>query len=549
MSAGSATQHAPSQEEFVQRGRRVTVVTCRHDRELPGEEVINGVRVVRSHVIGRIGKGLVSPRFVHDVLRFGREAPVVNLHLPMIESGLIAKRLGRVPIVVTYHCDIDLPSGPFNAAQRAVMDFSNRFALRRAARTIPTSEDYAAHSRLRAELTGPASHAIPPPTRLRSGGSPSFRDSEGPHIGFLGRLVEEKGVEYLVDAFRALQDADARLLIAGDYRNIAGGSVIEKVRRHMGDDPRIRLLGFLADEQLADFYASLDVFALPSVNAFEAFGIVQVEAMRLGIAALSSDLPGVRQPVRLTGFGAIAAPATRRTSVRSSRPCWRGGWIANRALGEPVGGSIARKSCRPVRTRSGRGLKKRCGSMIVALVEGMRPKQWLKNVLVLAAPLASGAIFRLENLRLIALTFVAFCAASVSDLPVQRHPRSRHRSRALHEAQSPDCVGSTPGAACRRAVCAPRRGRDPRPSGCAGARVDDRHRDLPRHSDRVLPLAQGCRRAGSRGSFQWIPPARDRRRCGIVGAALAVVPSCRCVRFTLHGRRQTLFGEGLGDGG
>lgn len=50
--------------------------------------------------------------------------------------------------------------------------------------------------------------------------------------------------------------------------------------------------------------------------------------------------------------------------------------------------------------------------MIVALVEGMRPKQWLKNVLVLAAPLASGAIFHLENLPLIALTFVAFCAAS-----------------------------------------------------------------------------------------------------------------------------------------
>ena len=96
--------------------------------------------------------------------------------------------------------------------------------------------------------------------------------------------------------------------MGGDYTKVAGGSVVGRVRAAMGDDPRITLLGFLADEQVPDFYASLDVFTLPSVNALEAFGIVQVEAMMLGVPVVASDLPGVRLPVRRTGFGALARP-------------------------------------------------------------------------------------------------------------------------------------------------------------------------------------------------------------------------------------------------
>ena len=51
---------------------------------------------------------------------------------------------------------------------------------------------------------------------------------------------------------------------------------------------------------------------------------------------------------------------------------------------------------------------------LIALLQGMRPKQWIKNSLVIAAPLASGAIFEPRNLPAVAIAFVAFCAASSS---------------------------------------------------------------------------------------------------------------------------------------
>lgn len=293
-------------EGLAARGWRVCVVASRHDPALPTEEWLRGVRVVRAPVLARIGKGTIGVNLTRLALREMRRARVVNLHLPLIEAGVLAP-LSPVPVVTTYHCDVSLPSGAINRLQQNAIDRSSGRAMRHSAAVTVSSEDYARHSRLWPRIR-PAMVEIPPPCRPVEGGAPDLRDGPGLHVGFLGRIVEEKGVEYLVDAFRALDDPDARLLIGGGYRGIAGGSVVDRVRRHVGDDPRIRLLGHLPDDALPGFYRSLDVLALPSVNAFEAFGIVQVVAMLAGVPALVSDLPGVRTAVRRTGFGRLVAP-------------------------------------------------------------------------------------------------------------------------------------------------------------------------------------------------------------------------------------------------
>ena len=264
-------------EGLAARGKRVRVVTTRHDPALPVEEVVNGVRVTRAPVLAKLGKGTVSPEFTRLVVAASKTAHVLNLHLPMLEAGLVAKA-ARCPVVLTYHCDVSLPPGLVNSVQGKVIDASSRLAMKHARIVAVTSEDYAERSRLWTSIR-PRMAAVPPPCRPVPKGEPSFRDGDGFHVGFLGRIVEEKGVEFLVDGFRALDDPDARLLIGGEFGNVAGGSVIERVRARIDGDPRIKLLGFVPDDKLGDFYASLDVFALPSVNAFEAFGIVQVVGM------------------------------------------------------------------------------------------------------------------------------------------------------------------------------------------------------------------------------------------------------------------------------
>src|SRR4051812_17532286 len=97
-------------EGLAARGWRVLVVGGRHDRSAPRKERINGVDVIRTTVAVSIGKGIVSPGFVPTVLKWGRRARLVHLHAPMLEAGLIAAGLPRrVPLAVTYQCDVTLP--------------------------------------------------------------------------------------------------------------------------------------------------------------------------------------------------------------------------------------------------------------------------------------------------------------------------------------------------------------------------------------------------------------------------------------------------------
>ena len=66
-----------------------------------------------------------------------------------------------------------------------------------------------------------------------------------------------------------------------------------------------RFLDVLTSEQMAAFYANIDLLVLPSLNSTEAFGLVQIEAMLNNVPCIASDLPGVRQPIKRHSMGEI----------------------------------------------------------------------------------------------------------------------------------------------------------------------------------------------------------------------------------------------------
>lgn len=82
----------------------------------------------------------------------------------------------------------------------------------------------------------------------------------------------------------------------------------------------------------------------------------------------------------------------------------------------------------------------------VALIAALRPRQWLKNVLVFAAPLAAGSIFELDVLVPTLLAFVVFCLMSsatylindIKDVDADRaHPTKQYRPIAAGEISVP----------------------------------------------------------------------------------------------------------------
>ena len=135
-------------EAWARAGHEVTVLTSQHLPELPEEETLNGVHVVRKKVLLKISKGPVMPAFWKDAGRYIQEADVVNIHLPQLESALLAK-LGRhyhKKVVLTYHCDLQMPQGAVNQLANKGVLWMNDIAAKNCDVIVTNSQDYADHS-------------------------------------------------------------------------------------------------------------------------------------------------------------------------------------------------------------------------------------------------------------------------------------------------------------------------------------------------------------------------------------------------------------------
>ena len=116
-------------------------------------------------------------------------------------------------------------------------------------------------------------------------------------ILYAGRLSYEKNLGVLADAFKSLEDPDARLILVGD------GPAREGLERSL-DGRAVTFTGYLTGDGLATAYASADVFAFPSLT--ETFGQVVQEAMASGLPVVGFDAEGVRDLVTNGETGLVA---------------------------------------------------------------------------------------------------------------------------------------------------------------------------------------------------------------------------------------------------
>jgi len=299
------------------RGHRVTVLTSQYDRSLPREEHLHGVDVIRAPVALRVSKGVIMPSLGRIATRLVREHDVLSLHLPQLDASGIALRgrLMKKPVTLTYHCDLTLPPGLFNRLVDRVVFLSNILAARWSDAIVPYTQDYATHSPFLSRYLNKV-RVIPPPVHVPTPARAdidAFRARWNPDgqraIGMAARLATEKGVKYLLEALPRVhaEFPNTRVLYAGQHENVLGEEAYYRRLAPLLERERGRwtFLGMLDAYQMSLFFSNLDVVVVPSLNSTESFGLVQVEGMLLGTPSIASDLPGVRQPVRMTGMGEV----------------------------------------------------------------------------------------------------------------------------------------------------------------------------------------------------------------------------------------------------
>ncbi len=312
---GGVESHvATLSRELAARGHEVTVVTTRDRPGAVERERMDGFEIVRVKPRMIVMRTPIAPR-IRFVLR-GAPADLIHAHLPPPLSAHYAADAAEahgVPFVVTYHCDVELPS-PFGTMVEALYRRSlGASTLERARKVIVTTRTYAATSRAVWRHSPEVIPNMVDTQRFRpdlDGGRIRQRlrlPSDKPIVLLVGRIVPHKGVEHFVEAARYLPEAS--FLVAGE------GSSLETMKRlavAFGVEDRVRFLGRVSQENLPNLYAACDVFVLPSVSRLEAFGIVALEAMATGKPVVVADIPGVREVIEDGREGLLADPVNPR---------------------------------------------------------------------------------------------------------------------------------------------------------------------------------------------------------------------------------------------
>jgi glycosyltransferase involved in cell wall biosynthesis len=114
------------------------------------------------------------------------------------------------------------------------------------------------------------------------------------NVLYVGRLVERKGVTYLIDAAKKMKDCVFHIVGNGPEK----GSLIKQADGY----DNIIFHGKIPDENLLELYSIADVFVLPAIvdsrGDTEGLGVVLIEAMRSGVPCIASNVGGIRDIIQ-----------------------------------------------------------------------------------------------------------------------------------------------------------------------------------------------------------------------------------------------------------
>jgi glycosyltransferase involved in cell wall biosynthesis len=132
-------------------------------------------------------------------------------------------------------------------------------------------------------------------------------------VGFVGRVVREKGIVELADAWRVLRESflDLHLLLVGWLE--AGDPVPQEVLERLKADPRAIMRG--RDWETPPLYAAMDTLVLPTYR--EGFGLAALEAAAMGLPVVATRIPGCVDAV-LDGLTGTLVPPRDAASLAAA---------------------------------------------------------------------------------------------------------------------------------------------------------------------------------------------------------------------------------------
>lgn len=323
-------------------GHQVTVFTA----SPPGRDTPFPFEVQCLPSIIRVGNAALTPTLLVKL----RGYDLIHLHYPYIfgtELTLLAARLANVPLVVTYHNQLQeqrrYKSALFHLYNCLVeprfLALVNRVLAVHLDHLLSVQPNLAGQASVTELGHGVDAHLFRPAPTQQARSSLDL-PADAPVILFVGALDQAhrfKNVDGLLQAFARLPLNDAILLVVGDGDQRVR---LECLAIEIGITRRVRFLGRQAPENLPSIYSAADVLVLPSIEV-ESFGLVQLEALACGTPVIASDLPGMRTIID-HGVDGYLVPPNDLSALTAALYCI----CRDRALGKQLGDAGRRKVLR-----------------------------------------------------------------------------------------------------------------------------------------------------------------------------------------------------------
>jgi glycogen(starch) synthase len=303
-------------EHLIGAGDTVEVWTSRHPPSLPEDEVISGIRVRRfalplprmsSRELARFP--LAATTAIVTLCRAAAKARPDLLHVQCFSAnGVYATALSaliRRPMIVSLQGETVMDDHDIYD-ESVTLRGGLRLGLRRAAGVTACSRFVLDDAERRFGLREHVGTVVPNGVDLEHHDRPVAIDlPAGRFVLALGRVVEKKGFDLLLDAFSRLAAVypDVGLVIGGN--GDARPALIEKVVA-LGLSERVVLPGTLGRGQVAWAMQNASIFVLPS--RVEPFGIVVLEALRAGRPVVVSSRGGAGEIVNHDRDGLVVDP-------------------------------------------------------------------------------------------------------------------------------------------------------------------------------------------------------------------------------------------------
>lgn len=299
-------------------GRFASVVCCISERGELGEQVqALGFPLVELHLLERGG---VDRRIVPALVELIRRENIDLVHSHLYHAnfyGRLAARKAGVPAVASIHNTY--------TRHKWHRQLANWYLSRHTAAIIAGSEeirqDVVRHDFVPASLV----EVIPNSVDLSRSRSELTREQarqrlnlpEGAVVlGTVGRLEEQKGHRYLIQALARLRQGgvDACLLLVGDGREAQS---LKSLSDSLGLEPQVKFLGTRGD--LGDLFRAMDLFVMPSL--WEGLSLAMLSAMAAGLPVIATAVGGVRQVLGEEEFGFTVPAGDAEALAAKIRAC------------------------------------------------------------------------------------------------------------------------------------------------------------------------------------------------------------------------------------